>query len=307
MTYVTIYSGPDFDYGLGDGPGTALFIDNLDDVYGVLQEFKGWFADHRFLKVWHNYGFDRHVLWNEVIDVQGLGGDTMHMARLLDSSRVAGNGGYSLESLTADYVGRKKESMKTLFDVPRIKRDGEAGSLVDVPPVEVMQRDPQHRAEWITYAGYDAKGTWLLRNKLEEKLRKIRLIKERNLFDYYWMHMRPFGHVKGIRVDDTNYLAKVEQKAKNDRERHRATFARWAEEQIGPDGLALTRHPRCNSKHFCLVGPKIPKPRKRRRKCVRFRCPVWTFPRMLWKPNGSATNNKRTINRKTICETETVG
>ena len=176
-----------------------------------------------------------------------------------------------------------------------------------------MQRDPQHREKWIKYAGYDAKGTWLLRNKLEEKLRKIRWINKRNLFDYYWMHMRPFGHVltemerKGIRVDDTNYLAKVEQTAKNDRERHRATFARWAEEQIGPDGLALNTASSVQLQTFLFGGAKNTKTRKRRRKCVRFRCPVWTFPRMLWKPNGSATNNKRTINRKTICETETVG
>lgn len=33
-------------------------------------------------QVWHNYGFDRHVLWNHKINVQGFGGDTMHMARL---------------------------------------------------------------------------------------------------------------------------------------------------------------------------------------------------------------------------------
>lgn len=38
-------------------------------------------------KAWHNYGFDRHVLYNHDIDCQGLVGDTMHMARLWDTSR----------------------------------------------------------------------------------------------------------------------------------------------------------------------------------------------------------------------------
>lgn len=60
VTCISIYSGPDFDYGLGEGPGSVLWIDNLDDAYGVLQEFKEWFEDKRYLKVWHNYGFDRH-------------------------------------------------------------------------------------------------------------------------------------------------------------------------------------------------------------------------------------------------------
>ena len=50
VTCASIYSGPDFDYGLGDGPGTALWIDNIidDDSFGVLQCFKEFFADERF-------------------------------------------------------------------------------------------------------------------------------------------------------------------------------------------------------------------------------------------------------------------
>ena len=47
VTCASIYSGPNFDYGLGDGPGTALWIDNLDESFGVLQEFKEFFEDER--------------------------------------------------------------------------------------------------------------------------------------------------------------------------------------------------------------------------------------------------------------------
>ena len=54
---------------------------------GVLDEFSAWFKDPSTKKVWHNYGFDRHVLFNEGIDCLGFAGDTMHMARLWDSSR----------------------------------------------------------------------------------------------------------------------------------------------------------------------------------------------------------------------------
>jgi DNA polymerase-1 len=117
--------------------------------------------------VWHHYGFDRHVLWNEGIDVHGFGGDTMHMARLQDTSR-AKMGGYSLESLTDALIGRRKQPMKELFGVKRKRKDGTDGLLTDIPSVEVPQRDPLCRKLWIEYSCFDAEGTWLLREKLQE-------------------------------------------------------------------------------------------------------------------------------------------
>ena len=248
-TCVSIYSGPNFDYGLGHGPGATLWIDNLDDACGILQEFKDWFQDERFLKVWHNYGFDRHVMWNEGIDVRGFGGDTMHMARLQDSSRArsewgSGNG-YGLEALTTDLLKRRKQPMKEIFGIQRLRKDGTEGILVDMPPVEVMQRDPKHRAKWIKYSCYDAEGTWLIREELEKRLKKMTWLNDTNLYDYYWMHMRPFGEVltdmerRGIRVNAKEYLAGVEIKAREDRTHHVEVFRQWAAKKIGADGLAL--------------------------------------------------------------------
>jgi len=247
VSCVSVYSGPDFDYGLGEGPGTRLWIDNLDDAYGVLQEFKEWFEDERFLKVWHNYGFDRHVMWNEGINVMGLGGDTMHMARLQDTSRMKnGGGGYSLEALTAELLNRRKRPMKEIFGVPRIRMDGTPGSLVDVPPVDVLQRDPRFRANFINYSCYDAEGTWLLHQSLMKMLKTMPwLSNDSNMYDYYWMYMRQFGEVltdmerRGIRVNAKDYLASVEAQARKDREEHSKKFRNWAAEKIGIDGLAL--------------------------------------------------------------------
>jgi DNA polymerase-1 len=59
-----------------------------------------------FFQVWHNYAFDRHVLNNMGIECHdlngnGFGGDTLHMARLLDASRK-GRKTYALDSLTDD-------------------------------------------------------------------------------------------------------------------------------------------------------------------------------------------------------------
>ena len=243
VTCLSMYSGPDFDYG--EGPGKSLWIDNLDDAFGVLQEFKEWFEDERYLKVWHNYGFDRHCMWNEGIDVKGLGGDTMHMARLMDTSRQKQGKKYSLESLTEDLTGRRKKPMKEIFGENRLRKDGTEGNIVDIPPVEVMQRDPKYRKKWIDYSTYDAQGTWLVRQELEKRLKSMEWLKGMNLFDYYFMHMRYFGEVltdmerRGVRVDAHDYLASVEKQAREDREHHLHVFREWAYKMIGPHGRAM--------------------------------------------------------------------
>jgi DNA polymerase I-like protein with 3'-5' exonuclease and polymerase domains len=258
VTCVSIYSGPDFDYGLGDGPGTALWIDNLDDACGVLQEFKDWFQDEKYYKVWHNYGFDRHVMWNEGIDCRGFGGDTMHMARLLDTSRsksssinggTAGTG-YSLEALTQDFLKRRKKPMKEMFGIRRLRKDGSEGTLVDIPPVEEMQRDPAHRTKWIMYSCFDAEGTWLVHQALRQRLEKLSWFTsgehKYHLYNYYWNYMRPFAVVltdmerRGIRVNANDYLAKVEQQARKDRDYHCNVFREWAATKMDrADALAL--------------------------------------------------------------------
>ena len=186
-------------------------------------------------------------MWNEGIDCRGFGGDTMHMARLQDTSRSKyGEGtGYSLEALTGALLERRKKPMKEMFGIKRLRKDGTEGLVSDVPPVECMQRDPKHRANWIVYSAYDAEGTWLLREKLQGMLQEMNWIGEKNLYDYYEMYMRAFGEVltdmerRGIRVDARDYLAAVEVQARKDRERHVDIFRHWAAKQIGPDGLAI--------------------------------------------------------------------
>jgi len=109
----TIYCGDDVHFGAqglqeGEAPVNQLFVDTLlggdaDAAAPIFAAFKPFFEDATILKAWHNYSFDRHVLGNAGIDVKGFAGDTMHMARLFDSSRGRVRGkGYSLESLSND-------------------------------------------------------------------------------------------------------------------------------------------------------------------------------------------------------------
>jgi DNA polymerase I len=91
------FAGPDIDFG--NGP--RLFIDNYAESEGVIDEFKSYFEDSKYLKVWHNYGFDRHIFNNHGIDVKGFGGDTLHMARMYDTSKMPNE--FSLQKLSEIY------------------------------------------------------------------------------------------------------------------------------------------------------------------------------------------------------------
>ena len=134
----SIYCGPQHNFG----GGSRIWIDNLDEASGTLQYFKDYFEDPSIKKVFHNYSFDYHEIQNEGILVDGFAGDTMHMARLWEASRI-GKGSYSLESLSEELYIRKKP-YKEIFGKPHIKRDGTAGKIVDVPPVIVIFRYPLH-------------------------------------------------------------------------------------------------------------------------------------------------------------------
>lgn len=128
----SIYCGPQHNFG----SGSRIWIDNLDEASGTLQYFKDYLEDSSIKKVFHNFSFDYHEIQNEGICVGGFAGDTMHMARLWESSRI-GKGSYSLESLSEELYIRKKP-YKEIFGKPHIKRDGTVGKIIDVPLVIVL-------------------------------------------------------------------------------------------------------------------------------------------------------------------------
>lgn len=47
----------------------------------ILEAFRPFLESPSVPKIWHNYGFDRHVLSNMGVKLAGFAGDTMHMAR----------------------------------------------------------------------------------------------------------------------------------------------------------------------------------------------------------------------------------
>ncbi|KNA03945.1 hypothetical protein SOVF_204340, partial [Spinacia oleracea] len=154
--------------------------------------------DSSIKKVWHNYSFDSHVLENYGIKPSGFYADTMHMARLWDSSRRT-VGGYSLEALTSnpdvmyanamghddDLMG--KISMKTIFGRRKTKKDGSQGKTVSLLAAEELQKE--ERVPWICYSSLNSMSTLKLYESLESKLLKMPWIMEgeyvENILHFY--------------------------------------------------------------------------------------------------------------------------
>lgn len=172
--------------------------------------------------------------------MRGFHADTMHMARLWDSSRRT-EGGYSLEALTGNpkvcpgenLIG--KMSMKTIFGRKKVKKNGSEGKIITIPPVEELQRE--QREEWICYSALDSMSTFKLYDSLKSKL----LLKEWKLdgntkgtmLDFYEDYWRPFGELlvemetNGMLVD-RSYLAEMEKVARAEQQVAANRFCRWA-------------------------------------------------------------------------------
>lgn len=241
----TAYAGHTVNFG----QGPRLYVDCLDGEagLGMLDVFKGYFENERCNKVWHNYAFDRHVLANHGIVTRGFGGDTMHMARLVDSSRQR----YSLEDLCYTYLdsGLVKTSMKERFGSLEILKNGEAGKRSVVPATIDLQRSVEHGDEWIEYAAGDAELTHRLCLTLKAKLEEMVIVgnnsspeltgRFENLYELYQHLLLPFGEVltdierTGFKVD-VDWLKKAEVTADADRLALDDKFRAWAEKR-SPD------------------------------------------------------------------------
>ena len=252
VTCVSIFGGPLVDFG--DGPGTAVWIDNMGAAEGVLNAFKSWFEDPKYKKVWHNYGFDRHVMGNMSINCAGFYADTFHMARLWDTSRdktTGGGEGYGLEALSTELVRDArlaKVGMKELFGESKLRKDGTKGKVKELPSVRELQESPEHRPKWIEYSAKDAVATWWVRHELEARLRRQDWLVDGkrlgNMYDFYTRYLSTFGDLltdmerNGIRVDTDVHLPKAEIMAREDRAANEKLFMRWAA-QYCPDAKYL--------------------------------------------------------------------
>ncbi|XP_014504885.1 DNA polymerase I A, chloroplastic/mitochondrial [Vigna radiata var. radiata] len=242
----SIYCGPEADFG---GGKSCIWVDVLDGGgKEILEKFAEFFSDSSIRKVWHNYSFDCHVIENYGFKVSGFHADTMHMARLWDSSRLL-DGGYSLEGLTGDRrvmsrtkLNHQKDligkvSMKTIFSKKKLKKDGSEGKTSVIAPVEELQRN--ERIPWICYSALDASSTLKLYESLKGHLSDMPWkfdgvpVYGKTMFDFYNEYWRPFGELlvmmesEGMLVDRA-YLESIEKVAKVEEEVAANRFRKWA-------------------------------------------------------------------------------
>jgi hypothetical protein len=273
---VSIYGGDHIDFG----SGSTLWIDSSNKNSPLLHIFKEWFESPLYKKVWHNYGFDKHVVAHEGIVCQGFAGDTMHLARLWDTSRdkvsgSPGGDGYSLSALTELFFQRDdipleesqrfiKTSMKELFGIAKLKKDGSEGKIKDLPNLLELQNDPEDRERWIEYSARDAVATWWVRKKLVENLQKMPWIihspsysnnnpsnadslskaKAQNtlgtMYDFYEKYWKEFGDLltvmedNGIKINK-KALEKSEVLAREERAKYQSIFLTWLREYFAPE------------------------------------------------------------------------
>ncbi|KAM3302499.1 DNA polymerase I B, chloroplastic/mitochondrial [Capsicum chacoense] len=246
----SIYSGPEADFGDGK---SCIWVDVLDGGgKDLLVEFAPFFQDSSIRKVWHNYSFDNHVIENYGFKLSGFHADTMHMARLWDSSRRT-LGGYSLEALTGDSSVMRdarlvhaerlfdgdglfgKISMKTIFGRKKLKKDGTEGKVTVIPSVEELQRT--ERELWICYSALDSISTLMLyeslKNKLSKRVWTFDGVRKGSMYEFYEKYWRPFGEIlvqmetEGVLVDRA-YLAEIEKVAKVEQLVAVNRFRNWA-------------------------------------------------------------------------------
>ncbi|XP_059665247.1 DNA polymerase I A, chloroplastic/mitochondrial-like isoform X2 [Cornus florida] len=234
----SIYSEPAANFGNGK---SCIWVDVLDGGgRSLLAEFAPFFEDPSIKKVWHNYSFDSHVLQNYRLKISGFHADTMHMARLCDSSRriealkcdprvMSGDGRHLDENLIS------KVSMVTIFGRRKVNKDGSEGKIITIPPIEELQR--KERKPWICYSAFDSISTLELYKSLKSKLVdmkwKVEGFCKGTMFDFYTKYWCPFGELlvemekEGMLVDQA-YLAEIEKVARAEQQVAENRFRNWA-------------------------------------------------------------------------------
>lgn len=283
VTCLSIYAGPGYHFGSGRVPEggvnrSIIWVDTMldgtpesaADARAIFHEFAPFLASPKHPKVWHNYGFDRHVLQRipaliEAGGCQGFAGDTMHMARLWNAAR-AGRG-YSLESLTSDPnlmgpLAKPKRGMRAEFERPRRLKNGGDSKVCELPDVRSLQLGEDTKWRWVRYSAIDARATWELYQKLRERLEGMQDVvidegaaaalrtdprarpKElRTMWDVYTRFWKPFGELLTVMEDagmpvDRHHLELAQARAEAERDRAQEEFRAWASERV-PDAKLM--------------------------------------------------------------------
>ncbi|EKX35753.1 hypothetical protein GUITHDRAFT_79451 [Guillardia theta CCMP2712] len=261
----SLYGGRYTTARRGKGKSNRLWVNTLgEEGEKVLAVFKVWFEDERFKKIFHNWSFDSHILRNHGITVRGFAGDTIHMARLWDASRLSTGKGYKLSVLSNELLGWGKTEMKEVFSVRKLKKDGTPGKVLILRDSCSIQTDddPKIFRKWVHYSTYDSLCTWYLYYKLRKELEEMSWSPDLLLcmFQFYERFWKPFGEIltdierTGIFID-RDYLRQQAAAAERDKEEKLAGFRRWVG-KLCPDGIYMNTRSNLHKKHLLFSSKR---------------------------------------------------
>jgi DNA polymerase-1 len=184
-----------------------LYLDNYGEYEGNIRVLKRWLADETKPKVGHNLvPFDKHVLANHGLTLNGVYADTLTMDFLLDTSRA---GRHSVESAVEDWLGEKHDNYRTTFQTPHINKNGQPSVAKKVLQPHTWWWDQGHHEKVDKYACKDTRITLKLfehhRRRLEDTPWSTRL--GQSYWDFYKRFTMPYAEVlwrmerRGILVD----------------------------------------------------------------------------------------------------------
>lgn len=152
----------------GDVSITRVWIDCRDTA--VLHGMKAWLeGDHP--KALHNADYDKHVLRNHGIHLNGIVGDTLYMSRLEYPERVS----HSLDGtmgLVQTLLGHRRLTTKQALDVNKYKKNGELGKTTEWYGMRNCVDDPEMRPFQMVYSTFDVMDTVQLYYVLRDRLSK---------------------------------------------------------------------------------------------------------------------------------------
>lgn len=196
---IVVWSCAFFDERLGTHPDTGyplaqrVYVKNWGEAEDGrwLYKFQGWLENNRYKKVGANFfGFDRHVLANYGISVQGVIFDNVRASRLNDPSSFEHD--LKTQGTKLGYVMRE---YKDLFGRPYVKRNGEPGKKIVLVPLTEVVQDSAWLETLIDYASLDAKVSLEAYPPLADQLKEKAWLGGRNMLDFYNTRLNPYFYV----------------------------------------------------------------------------------------------------------------
>jgi DNA polymerase-1 len=179
--------------------------------------------------------FDRHMLANIGVDLEGPTEDNIVLDWLFNENR---QGRHGLKETAWDYCHLKMATFEEVY-APRKGRKGVPAETAG-EAIRRTMADPEGRIRSIDYAGMDAFGSVYVRNYLKSKLEHIYMFPGLTLWDHFLTYEVPFTDVlwrmerRGFMIHTGHLMAQMGPMM-TDMDKWEATIAELAGHPVNPN------------------------------------------------------------------------